>query len=263
MKITKKAYIQGFALVVIFLATLRTVFPSIAERRSAADSVVAADSVQPPVATAVAEVQRVDSVSSIYYNADGTLAKHRIYSVRRYADAFPDLNDVQLVAAQQYGVSPVDDRADAEERKSELVYIGSNPFYHVDPLRNSIPYLVPRAAVLLQDIGENFFDSLQVKGIPLHKVIVTSVLRTNEDIRRLRRVNGNATEHSCHLYGTTFDVTYNRYETVSDPDGEERRAVRNDTLKWVLSEVLDDLRQSERCYVKYEVKQGCFHITVR
>lgn len=38
--------------------------------------------------------------------------------------------------------------------------------------------------------------------------------------------------------------------------------VRNDTLKWVLSEVLRDFREQGRCYVKYEVKQGCFHMTV-
>jgi hypothetical protein len=122
---------------------------------------------------------------------------------------------------------------------------------------------VPHAAVLLQDIGQAFFDSLYVKGLPLHRIIVTSVLRSQEDVAKLRRRNGNATENSCHLYGTTFDICYNRYETVEDPDGPARRAVRNDTLKWVLSEVLRDMREQGRVYVKYEVKQGCFHMTVR
>ena len=28
-------------------------------------------------------------------------------------------------------------------------------------------------------------------------------------------------------------------------------------------EVLRDLKQAGRCYVKYELKQGCFHITTR
>ena len=82
-------------------------------------------------------------------------------------------------------------------------------------------------------------------------------------MRKLRNYNRNATENSCHLYGTTFDICYNRYKTVSPPDGEPRRQVRNDSLKYVLSEVLNDLRKEGRCYVKYEVKQGCFHITVR
>ena len=115
---------------------------------------------------------------------------------------------------------------------------------------------MPRAALLLQDIGQAFYDSLYVKGVPLNQMIVTSVLRTMDDVEKLRRRNGNATENSCHLYGTTFDICYNRYHPVA-------REVRNDSLKWVLCEVLRDKRQEDRCYVKYEVKQGCFHITVR
>jgi len=50
---------------------------------------------------------------------------------------------------------------------------------------------------------------------------------------------------------------------VEDPDGPRRREVRNDSLKFILSEVLNDMRQQNRCYIKYEVKQGCFHLTVR
>ena len=97
----------------------------------------------------------------------------------------------------------------------------------------------------------------------MHKLIVTSVTRSKEDIGKLRNRNRNATENSCHLYGTTFDICYNRYVTVSDPEGKANRSVRNDTLKWILSEVLKDMRERNRCWVKYEVKQGCFHITVK
>ena len=188
---------------------------------------------------------------------------HRIRSVPNYQTAFPDSQAVQIVAANRWGVRPVKNRDDAEARKKELVYVGESPYYHVDKLSSSIPYLVPRAAVLLQDIGQAFFDSLYVKGVPLHRFIVTSVLRTEEDVARLRRFNGNATEKSCHLYGTTFDICYNRYKTVEDPDGPRRREVRNDSLKYVLSEVLRDMREQGRCYIKYEVKQGCYHMTVR
>ena len=92
---------------------------------------------------------------------------------------------------------------------------------------------------------------------------MSSVLRTEDDVARLTQRNGNASEQSCHRFGTTFDICYNRYTTVSPPNGPERRAVQNDTLKWVLSEVLRDIREQELCYIKYEVKQGCFHITVR
>ena len=33
-------------------------------------------------------------------------------------------------------------------------------------------------------------------------------------------------------------------------------------LNATVSEVLNDMRRQKRCLVKYEVKQGCFHITV-
>ena len=181
---------------------------------------------------------------------------HRILSVPNYKAAFPDSQSVQIVAANKWGVKPVKNREDAEARKKELVYVGESPYYHVDKLNSSIPYLVPRAALLLQDIGQAFFDSLYMKGVPLNQLIVTSVLRTEDDVALLQRHNGNATDNSCHLYGTTFDICYNRYHPID-------REVRNDTLKWVLSEVLRDIRRDQRAYIKYEVKQGCFHMTVR
>lgn len=280
MKITKKKYLQGFLAVTFVLALVRCIFPSVAADRVASKTAVAdtlsvgkpaapqAVSATPATSAPAGEAQvgaaqaKGTAEASRFLQADGTPVRNRILSVPGYSKTFPDMQDVQYASARKWGVSPVADRRDAEARKAELVYVSSNPFFHVDKLNNSIPYLVPRASVLLQDIGRSFFDSLQVKGVPLHKLIVTSVLRTKDDVQKLRTRNGNATENSCHLYGTTFDVCYNRYKTVEAP-GEPRRAVRNDTLKYVLAEVLRDMRESGRCHVKYEVHQGCFHITVK
>lgn len=268
----KNKFLAVFSAVVLLLALVRLLFPSVAENKpelAVADSVeTVLPSVERPVADSVFVWQQEAVVSAdfpltVFFDSKGNVLKHKINSVPGFSRTFPDNNDVQLVAASTHGVEPVEDRKDAESRKKELVYVGANPYFHVDPLRNSIPYLVPRAAVLLSDIGRAYYDSLQIKGIPLHQIIVTSVLRTRADVKSLRGYNSNATENSCHLYGTTFDICYNRYKTVSPSGGKPRRAVRNDTLKWVLSEVLRDMRERKRCYVKYEVKQGCFHITVR
>ncbi len=263
MKITKNRYLAAFAAIVAVLAVVRCANPGIASgvkgQEANTDSVGTAQTND----TLSAMSSKEGTVKSRFFGADGKPVKNRILSVPNFGDAFPDSNSVQMEAAMRYGVKPVLNRDDAERRKKELVYIGASPYYTVDKLKSSIPYLVPRAAVLLNDMGKNFFDSLQMKGVPLHRIIVTSVLRTQDDVDRLRTRNGNATANSCHLRGTTFDVCYNRYTTVSDPDGKPRRTVRNDTLKWVLSEVLRDMRQNNRCYIKYEVKQGCFHITVR
>lgn len=276
MKVTKNRYLKGFVIVVLFLALVRLIFPSVAEERQAnleaknmdqqenvqnggkPDSTVRAHE---DVLAATPDTIKGDGKASIFFDKDGKEVKHRIFSVPHFGNTFPDQNDVQLLAANKYGVQPVQDRMEAETSKGELVYVGSNPYFYVDKLNNSIPYLVPRASVLLQDIGRAYFDSLQIKGIPLHKIIVTSILRTKNDVEKLRTHNGNATQNSCHLYGTTFDVCYNRYKAVQTKK-EPRRQVQNDTLKWVLSEVLRDMREKNRCLIKYEVHQGCFHITV-
>jgi len=250
MKLTKKRYLIGFTGAVLLLAGVRAVFPQVAESNANVSSETVVASAEPIEQSDVKPIGHLTK-------------KHKILSVPNFKACFPDTQAVQLSAAMKYGVKRVKNREDAEKRKNELVYVGANPYYHIDPLYSSIPYLVPRAAVLLQDIGQAFFDSLYVKGIPLHRPIVTSVLRSEADVVKLRRHNGNATENSCHLYGTTFDICYNRYETVENPNGPTRRAVRNDSLKYVLSEVLRDMREQGRCYIKYEVKQGCFHMTVR
>ena len=279
MKISKNRYLQGFVVVTLVLALVRLIFPSVAEpkaqtavedavdsgdvasQRDSALVVAQIDTAQDELSVAPDTAQG-DGKQSIFFDKDGREVKHRIFSVPHFGNTFPDQQDVQILAANQHGVSPVQNRDEAEHSKGRLVYVGSNPFFYVDKLKNSIPYLVPRASVLLQDIGRAYFDSLQIKGIPLHKIIVTSILRTKDDVAKLRTRNGNATENSCHLYGTTFDICYNRYKTVQTAE-QPRRQVRNDSLKWVLSEVLRDFREQNRCYIKYEVKQGCFHITVR
>lgn len=256
MKLSKTAYLHTFTFIVLALGVVKMMNGCISNTPAPeASSVPLAEVGSVPLT----EVEGASEVEG----AEGTRSPHRILSVPRYDVAFPDSNNVQIVSAKKWGVSPVADEKDAENRKSELVFVGASPWYHVDKLKQSSPYLVPRAAVLLQDIGRAFLDSLDLKQIPLHKIITTSVLRTKENITKLRTRNQNATENSCHLYGTTFDICYNRYETVQDPREPKLRSVSNDTLKWVLSEVLRDMRESGRCYVKYEVKQGCFHITTR
>ncbi len=263
MKISKNRFLQGFGIIVVLLGIIRCSFPNIVKTHI---SISKSDSSCNKTPTK--SIENTDKfsqnmpVASKFFNKDGSLVKNKIYSVPNFGVAFPDQNDVQLISARKYGVNPVQNRNEAGQRIGELVYIGSNPYFYVDNLKSSIPYLVPRAAVLLQDIGRNFFDSLQVKRIPLHKIIITSAMRSKSDVQKLRSHNGNATQNSCHLYGTTVDVCYNRYKTVEAP-GENRRKVTNDTLKWVLSEVLNDMRKQNRCHIKYEVHQGCFHLTVK
>lgn len=186
-----------------------------------------------------------------------------IKGVLSYKRSFGDLNDVHLERAKALGIRPLSSREEAERMKEKLDFIQENEYYSVDSLTHSLPFLVPRACALLDSIGANFLDSLAAKGLNPNKIIVTSVLRTQDDVKRLRRRNGNASENSAHFYGTTFDVSWKRFKKIEEEDGRPMQDVNADTLKLVLSEVLHDLRQADKCYIKYELKQGCFHITTR
>lgn len=186
-----------------------------------------------------------------------------IKGVISYKRTFGDLNEAHLNVAQAIGITPIASRKEAEHMKEKLQHIETNDLYVVDSLTHSIPYLIKGAAQLLDTIGTNFLDSLTAKGLNSNKIIVTSVLRTEDDVKRLRRRNGNASVNSAHFYGTTFDVSWKRFKKVEDEDGRPLQDVSSDTLKLILSEVLRDLRKADKCYIKYELKQGCFHITTR
>ena len=176
---------------------------------------------------------------------------------------FNDMNDTHLAAAEKIGIKPLENREAIPTASKELLYIGGalryeEPFV-VDKLTHSSPFLVKEAVALLHDIGRNFQDSLKNKHLPPYSVLVSSVLRTDADVKSLSRTNINASKRSVHCYGTTIDITYNRFMKHDD----EGPSARDVDLKAVLTEVLRDMREQGRCYVKYEVKQACFHITAR
>ena len=206
-----------------------------------------------------------DHVREKRWLALGPIENHpvRIYDVK-FSKEFNDLNDVQLAVAQAIGVPPVADREAAEELKAKLVKIEDTDTYVVDSLTHSIPYLIPSAKELLDRIGRNFQESLAAKGLNPNKLVVTSVLRTEADVARLRKGgNINASENSTHRYGTTFDLSYWRYVKVPELRGRPYEDVPPEYLRAVLSQVLKDLHdQKGVCYIKYEKKQNCFHITV-
>lgn len=185
--------------------------------------------------------------------------KHREFPVTdknpkrhiRLASDFNDINDVQLSAAKRLGIEPLMSRDELDKVKDKLVELKDTKYYIVDNLTHSVPYLVPDAADFLTALGK----LLQEYNGTHSRFIITSVLRTNGDVKRLSRGNVNASQNSCHSYATTIDITYNRFD---------RHGITNDVqLKADLSRALYDLRKAGHCYVKYEYKQACFHITVR
>ena len=178
-----------------------------------------------------------------------------------YKVKFNDLQSKQYEVASRIGLPyPPKDRTEAAAMRKRLVEVKTNKNYVVDSLTHSVPFLIPSAKRELDSIGAEWSDILQRNGLPHYRFFVTSVLRTQEDVKFLQRSgNVNSTTQSCHCYGTTFDLAYMRYDKVT----RTRDYMLEDNLKLVLGQVLLNHQRAGKIYVKYEYKQSCFHITVR
>jgi hypothetical protein len=178
-----------------------------------------------------------------------------------YKIKFNDLQAKQHAAASKIGLPrPPKDRDDAASMRKQLVEVKTGKNYIVDDLTHSVPYLIPSAKRELDSIGAEWADILHRNGLPHYRFYVTSILRTQEDIKYLQRSgNINSVSQSCHCYGTTFDLAYMRYDKVT----RTRDYMHEDNLKLVLGQVLLNHQRAGKIYVKYEAKQSCFHITVR
>jgi len=219
-----------------------------------------ADAPRPSLTELLADEPAVDAYGAPAVDApDDGCERLRLAHIGPLRQAFNDSNHVQLEAARAIGFTPVQTDGDIWRIERPVVHIRSCRDYYVDDLSHSYPYLVPEAARLLSDIGRAFRDTLAARGGGDYRIKVTSLLRTPATVRSLRRVNGNATGESTHTFGTTFDISYSKF--ICDNPAATRRTFED--LKNLLGEILHGLRADGRCYVKYEYRQSCFHITVR
>lgn len=187
---------------------------------------------------------------AVFSCRSSSVAVTRVYNTTHveigtnYKNIFTDKNALQLTAADRMGVAPQDDESNVAKlvKEGKLVKLSSCEYYISEA---TMPYLTPEAADLLAEIGRRFRKEM---GSSFRRPTVTSMFRTNEYVKELQKRNSNAVKNSCHLRGTTFDITYGRMNTA------ETKA---------MAQILADLRKAGYCYVVYEVRQPCFHITVR
>lgn len=174
----------------------------------------------------------------------------------KLAEVFSDSNCLHVASGIELGVAPVIDEADTAIL-NKMDTVDSCAFYSVAKLTHSLPYLVPIAKELLDSIGSDFNKVLKAKKMPPFKMVVTSLTRSSKQQKQLSRRNKNASINSAHCFGTTFDISWTKF---SKPQGESY--IPEVKLKLILASILDQYRDMGRCFIKFEKKQTCFHITV-
>jgi len=163
--------------------------------------------------------------------------------------------------AKATGIVVCKSSKEIEQRVSsrKLFRVRSGTTYVVDDMTYSYPYLTRDSRRLLDEIGERLREKIANDGLKGSKIHVTSMTRTTEKLKGLRRTNGNVSENSPHLYGNAFDISYARFSF--------RKLYVTECDKWyvkeALAEVIWQLRQEKKCWATYERQQGCFHVVSR
>jgi len=188
------------------------------------------------------------------------LTKNEKGALRRYN------NNYHLEVARTMGLKkPLDsrknDKTSAEEfcDRYELVEITDNEYYEIPHLRNSLPYLQESAEEFLNLLGERFCDQLEELGIKKYRFSISSILRTLEDQKSLRKSNVNATpNNSSHYYGRTFDIVQTRFFERGNSTPVYTYRLRNILLRELIK-----MQDEGKCYVLLERQTKCIHVTVR
>lgn len=176
---------------------------------------------------------------------------------RKLTDRIVDYSDF----AKQSGIKPCKDESELRELVSsgKLVHISGGRRFLVEDLSYSYPYLTKDARDLLVEISKNFRLKTEQAGISGAKFIVTSLTRTTEKMKILRRNNSNASVNSPHLNGNAFDISYIRFKCkklfITECDKR--------FMKEALAQVIWELSEEKKCWATYEVQQSCFHVVAR
>lgn len=158
-------------------------------------------------------------------------------AARSLPNSFFIKNDAEL----QYGLSV-----------SKLVEVSDGRGYRIDRLKFSNAVLLPEVRDLLENMGNDYADAL--KGTDSEGTVfrVTSMTRTNNQQRSLRKRNRNATKSlSTHSYGASFDIAF--MDRANDDDNCNRPTREIQKLL---------LRYQNEGRILLIPEGGCMHITL-
>lgn len=119
----------------------------------------------------------------------------------------------------------------------------------IDDLTHSKPYLQKDAALLLEEIGKEFYKKSGGSSI-----VVTSLTRPIEKQRELVKTNPVASPNtSSHSYGVSFDIAYTKFN--------RNRKYNHDNHR-VIEEILKKYQAEKRVLIIREKQSACYHVTV-
>lgn len=156
-----------------------------------------------------------DAHEAFLSEIESSLSRVTDLSDEEIADLRRSRNATHVEEAQARGIPPVTQRAALADSADAggLVPLASNASVNLLDATHSIYRATPGVAVALDSISARFGRELETRGLPQFRFTVSSLLRSGEDQANLSGTNVNAVRgRSSHEYGTTFDITYRRFD---------------------------------------------------
>jgi hypothetical protein len=243
-----------------------------------------APAVQPPTSPPPRPLTAVDSarmhmrIEARRDSLEAAFARARPLGASEVALLRRDVNAEQIATARRLGIRPSGaGQIEQLRREGRLVALGdSTAFWVLRDMDHSVPYVTPDARAMLTELGRRFQARLARLGLPAYRMKVTSALRTDETQADLRRINSYASRTvSAHEFGTTMDVSHERFAVPADarPAGDAALEMERVMLEEVgkehakalqaeLGRAIAEMRDGGALHVMMENLQPVYHMTV-
>ena len=182
--------------------------------------------------------------------------KQGVFS-KKLNNKIPDYLESSILS----GIKKCKDEKEIMQRVAEekLFEIRTGNGFVIEEMSHSYPFLTRNGQNLLIEIGIRFKEKISDTRLKGSKLRITSLTRTTDKLRHLREINSNTSPNSPHLYGNAFDISYLRFTTrklfMTYCDKK--------FLKEALAQVIWQIREENKCWATYEVKQNCYHVVSR
>ena len=165
-------------------------------------------------------------------------------------DYFPDNVAVQERALKTNVIKPQKELTDLDKLKSKgvLIELKTNDDYIIAEMPFSRPYVMPIVKTFLNELVALY--KIELNDLDYVRFEITSATRSRLSVKELTKKNVNSITNSPHLKGKSIDISYVRFGSNA---GQLNAFVQ----------ALKKMRENKKCFVKYEVSEGCLHITVR
>ena len=227
----------------------------------------------PPPMTAADSAALRARVAAAGDRVRAAFARARPLGASEVAGLRQDKNAEQIATAQRLGIRVGSDaRREQFVREGRIVALGdSTEWWILRDMDHSVPYVTPDARAVLQQLGRRFHARLDSLGLPRYRMKVTSALRTDATQAELRRINSYASQTvSAHEFGTTIDVSHERFAAPATLAGGEMEAEVLDSigkehakvLQAELGRAIAEMRDAGALHVMMENQQPVYHMTV-